>query len=104
MVDLSEVLARMGGAPGRFVALDDGRYLALTEDLRRRLEAFAAVTETTKGGQRIGSVGAAALEDLVEAAGDVTADKRWAAMIDRLDSARGYDPVLPAGLEADLRD
>ncbi len=104
VLDLAEVMARLGGAPGRFVALDDGRYLALTEDLRRRLDAFAAVTETTKGGQRIGAIGAAALEDLVDSAGEVTADKRWAAMIDRLDSARGYDPALPGGFEAELRD
>ena len=35
----------LGASRGRFVPLDDGRYLALTDDLRRRLEGFAAVTE-----------------------------------------------------------
>ena len=104
VLDMATVLARLGAARGRFVALDDGRYLALTEDLRRRLDAFAAVTEAVKGGQRIGAAGAIAVEDLVEAAGTVKADRRWTELMDRIASAQGYDPELPPGLEADLRD
>ena len=104
VVDMAQLLARMAANPGRFVALDDGRYLALTEELRRRLDAFAAITETTKGGQRIGAVGAGALEDLMDAAGSVKADRRWSDLLKRLDAARGYEPQLPAGLDAQLRD
>ena len=104
VLDMAQVLARLGRAPGRFIALDDGRYLALTEDLRRRLDAFAAITETTKGGQRIGAVGAGGLEELVDAAGAVKADRRWADLIERMAAARGYQPALPGGLEAELRD
>jgi superfamily II DNA or RNA helicase len=104
VLDMGEVLARLGRNPGRFVALDDGRYLALTEDLRRRLDSLAAITESTKGGQRIGSVGAAALEDLIDGAGKVKADSRWSAMIARLGAARGYEPQVPMGLQAELRD
>jgi superfamily II DNA or RNA helicase len=104
VLDMAQVLERLGRAPGRFVALDDGRFLALTEDLRRRLDALAAITETTRGGQRIGAVGAAALEDLIEGAGQVKADRRWAQMIERLGAARGHEPEVPAGLQAELRD
>jgi superfamily II DNA or RNA helicase len=104
VLDMAQVLARLGRNPGRFVALDDGRYLALTEDLRRRLDALAAMTETTRGGQRIGAVGAAALEDLIDGVGKVKADRRWAAMIERLGAARGYEPQVPDGLQAELRD
>jgi superfamily II DNA or RNA helicase len=104
VIDMAEVLSRLGGARGRFVPLDDGRFLALTEDLRRRLEAFAAVTEEARGGRRIGAVGAMAMEDLIEGAGSVKADRRWNALIGRIGDARRYDPAPPAGLEAELRD
>jgi superfamily II DNA or RNA helicase len=104
VLDMAEVLARLGSTPGRFVALDNGRYLALTEDLRRRLDGFAAVTEAAKGGRRIGVAGAGAVEDLVNAAGAVKADKRWSELIDRLASVQHYEPELPSGLDADLRD
>ena len=104
VLDMADVLARLGGARGRFVALDDGRYLALTEDLRRRLEGFAAVTETAKGGRRIGVAGAGAVDELVGAAGAVKADKRWTELVARLAAAQSYQPEIPPGLVADLRD
>ncbi len=104
VLDMGEILKRLGPDQGRFVALDDGRYLALTEDLRRRLDALAAITETTKGGQRIGAVGAEALDELIDGAGKVKADSRWSAMIARLEAARGYEPEVPIGLQAELRD
>jgi hypothetical protein len=104
VLDMAEVLARLGASRGRFVALDDGRYLALTEDLRRRLESFAAVTEESKGGRRVGAAAAQAVEDMVEAAGSVTAAPRWTALIEQISSAQRFEPEPPAGLEAELRD
>jgi superfamily II DNA or RNA helicase len=104
VIDMAEVLARLGGARGRFVPLDDGRFLALTDELRRRLEAFAAVTEGAKGGRRIGAVGAMAVEELMEGAGSVKTDRRWSALIARIADARGLEPEPPATLEAELRD
>jgi superfamily II DNA or RNA helicase len=104
VLDMADVLARLGGARGRFVALDDGRYLALTEDLKRRLDAFAAVTETAKGGRRIGVAGAGVVDELVSAAGAVKADKRWSELAEKFAAAQIYQPVVPTGLAADLRD
>ena len=104
VMDMADVVARLGASRGRFIALDDGRYLALTEDLRRRLEAFAAVTEGVKGGRRIGAAAAPAIDDLVAAAGAVEADTRWTSLIERIASAEQFEPELPAGLEAELRD
>jgi len=104
VLDMAEVLARLGATAGRFIALDDGRYLALTEDLRRRLDAFAAVTESAKSGRRIGVAGAGAVEDLVSVAGAVKADRRWSELIDKLASVQRYEPELPPGLDAELRD
>jgi SNF2 family DNA or RNA helicase len=61
-------------------------------------------SEQVKGGRRIGAAGVSAVEDLVEAAGAVKADKRWSDLIARIAEARGYEPTLPEGLQADLRD
>jgi superfamily II DNA or RNA helicase len=104
VLDMADVLARLGGARGRFVALDDGRYLALTDDLKRRLDAFAAVTETAKGGRRIGVAGAGAVDELVSAAGTVKADKRWSELAEKFAAAQIYQPAVPPGLAAELRD
>ena len=104
VLDLADVLARLGTSHGRFVALDDGRYLALTGDLRRRLDSFSAVTEASRSGRRIGAAAAPAIEDFLDAAGAVKAEPRWTALIERISSAQRFEPELPAGLEAELRD
>jgi superfamily II DNA or RNA helicase len=104
VLDMTDLLARLGAARGRFVALDDGRYLALTEDLKRRLEGFSAVTETAKGGRRIGVAGAGAVDELVSVAGAVKTDKRWTDLAERFAAAQSYQPEVPRGLVADLRD
>jgi SNF2 family DNA or RNA helicase len=104
VLDMADVLARIGTSRGRFVALDDGRYLALTEELRRKLESFSAATEAVKGGRRIGAAAAPAIEELLDAAGAVKAEPRWTALIERMSSVQSFEPELPAGLEAELRD
>jgi superfamily II DNA or RNA helicase len=104
VIDMAELLSRLGQARGRFVPLADGRFVALTEDLKRRLDGFAAVTEDGKGGRRIGAAGALAVEELVNAAGKVDAAKRWRDLLARIDAAQRFEPSLPAGFEAELRD
>lgn len=104
VLDMADILARMGTSPSRFIALDDGRYLALTEDLRRRLEGFASVTEAIRGKHRIAAAGVGAVDELVGAAGAVKADRRWHELKDKLAAAERYEPALPPGLNADLRD
>jgi superfamily II DNA or RNA helicase len=104
VLDMAEILARLGTTRGRFIALDDGRYLALTEDLKRRLEGFAAVTEAIRGRHRIAAAGVGAVEELVGAAGAVKADAQWRELQDKLAAAQHYEPALPSGFNADLRD
>ena len=45
IVDMQDVLARLDRAHGRFVPLDNGRFLALTEDLQRQLRRLEGVSE-----------------------------------------------------------
>ncbi|MGB8841598.1 MAG: SNF2-related protein, partial [Aliidongia sp.] len=104
VIDMTELVSRLGQARGRFVPLADGRFVALTEDLKRRLDGFAAVTEDGKGGRRIGAAGALAVEELVNAAGKVDAAKRWRDLLARIDAAQRFEPSLPSGFEAELRD
>lgn len=104
VLGMEDVLAGLASSHGRFVPLDDGRYLVLTDELRRRLEALAALTEETKGARRVGAAAVAALGELVEGVGAVQADGRWTALVARIAEVQGHDPQPPAGLEAELRD
>jgi superfamily II DNA or RNA helicase len=92
----------------RFVPLGEGRYAALTQELRERLADLAAVGEAqrAKGEDlatlRIPSVAAPWLEQAVQGT-QVEIDPAFAGRLRRLDEARRVVPKLPTTLQAELR-
>ncbi|MYA66167.1 MAG: DEAD/DEAH box helicase [Gammaproteobacteria bacterium] len=84
---------------GRFVPLEDGQFLTLTEKLRRQLETLGSVAH--KG--RVNAFGAHALETGMDGM-EVDADDGWRSLLERLREARDLDPDVPATVEAELRD
>ena len=104
VVDMRDVLARLDRARGRFVPLDNGRFIALTEDLQRQLRRLEGVSEETAGGRRLHGLASMAVDDLVESAGKVQADKHWRELAARIRAAGSHTPKVPAALQAELRD
>lgn len=104
VLDMQELVARLGQARGRFVPLADGRFIALTQDLQRQLRRFEGVSEETAGGRRLHGLASAAVEDLIESAGNVQADKHWRELSARIRAAGAHTPIVPATLQAELRD
>jgi superfamily II DNA or RNA helicase len=94
-------------AKNRFIPLGEGRYLALTQELRERLGDLAAVAEAqranaTLAALRIPTVAAPWLQQALEGT-QVEFDSEFAARLQRLDEARSLVPKLPANLQATLR-
>ncbi|MFY8083472.1 MAG: DEAD/DEAH box helicase [Rubrivivax sp.] len=87
---------------GRFVALGEGEYLALTERLRTQLADLQAMSEPTKDGLRLPAASAAFVAQALEGT-QIEADKPWAKRLARLEQAAALQPVPPAGLMAELR-
>jgi superfamily II DNA or RNA helicase len=89
----------------RFVALGDGEYLALTEQLRRQLADLQALAQAETGGKSGFKLPAAAAAWLAETLSDtdIQGDKAWSHRLDLLDEAAALQPTLPASLQADLR-
>ncbi|MGY0193654.1 DEAD/DEAH box helicase [Leptothrix sp. BB-4] len=106
VASLSRLLDWAATTRSRFMPLGDGRFLALTEALRSRIDDLAAVSEplprSTTGGLRLPAVAAGWLA----AALDEAALKTDAGFQDRLETllrARHWEPALPATLQAELR-
>lgn len=114
---LLKELQRQGG--GRFVRLDDGQYLALTDQLRQQLGDLAALSGSGRAGQaedgggtggeedrdgpfRLPPLAAHLVEDLAGEA-DTEADDEWKKRIDRLEEARDLPVEIPGDLRAELR-
>ena len=104
VLEMRFLLDRLGSARGRFVKLEDGQFVALTRQLQGQLERLAAVSEPHRNGRRVHAMGAAALEAVLEDAGDVKADAAWKKHIKTIRAAEGWTPRVPDTLQAELRD
>jgi superfamily II DNA or RNA helicase len=90
---------------GRFVALGNGEYLALTEQLHRQLADLQAAGEPGTGrklGLRLPATAAPWLAEVIDGL-VVQADRGWRERAARLDEAAALQPALPATLKASLR-
>jgi superfamily II DNA or RNA helicase len=104
VLNMQRLLALMGQSEGRFIRLDDGRFLALTDAFRKRLADIDALAESHGKERRIHALAAPLLEELAEEAGEFVSDKAWRERIARLRNAEALQPVLPSNLQAELRD
>ncbi len=104
VLDMRFLLDRLGRAQGRFVPLDDGRFVALTRQMQAQLGRLAAVSEPSRAGRRVHALGAPALDAVLEEAGEVKADAAWTRHVARIRAAEGWTPRLPPTLQAELRD
>ena len=104
VLDLQRLLELTATGHGRFIHLGDNQFLALTETFRRRLDELRAYSEQRGKDLRIHPLAAGALQDLADEAGKLKADKFWKEHLAKLGELDTLQPVLPATLQADLRD
>jgi hypothetical protein len=104
IVDLRALLDMLRSSQGRFVALGDNQFMALSSELHRRLMELSSFSDSTGDGVRVHPLASFALEELALDAGGVKADKLWKDHLKRLASNAAFTPQLPSTLQAELRD
>ncbi len=102
MLSLKELISSLKGS--RFVALGDGEYVALTDDLRRRLSKLKLVAaEGKKDNIQVNALACGTVEQALEDM-EIIADKPWKHSLERMHKAFAVQPQVPAMLMADLRE
>ena len=104
VLSLRELLDATEGATGRFVPLGGNRFLALTEEFRRRIEALSGVLDKTAKSLRLPSSRLHVLEDVLDGVGSLRSDAKWKGQLERIEQARASEPEVPTTLQAELRD
>ena len=104
VLDMRRLMELAGLSKGRFLPLEDGTYIALTKEFRRRLDELRAFSEDQGKGVRIHPLAAPALEDFLAEAGKVTVDAGWRKLLARLRSGEKLQPKVPSTFQATLRD
>ncbi len=100
VIEMRQLMALLAQSSGRFVPLGDNQFLALTNELRSRLDAMQSYT-SNKG--RFHNLAVPAMDELSEGM-KVKASKPWQDQLARLQEARTLDIQLPSTLQAELRD
>ena len=104
VLDLKELFALLDANPGsRFLEIDAGKFIALTESFRRQLDDLRSVSRpAARGALRVRSAAAVALEEFLDQA-QVDADREWQTLQRQLRAAQEFAPELPSTLQAELR-
>jgi superfamily II DNA or RNA helicase len=102
-LDLQKLVDLAKDGIGRFVPLGDGEFLALSAQLRKRLDDLVAFSEPHGKGFRFHPLTAGAFEEFAGEAGHFTGDKQWQGQLKRLREAQSFRPQLPTTLQAELR-
>ena len=108
VVGLQQLITFASEGKSRFLPLGDGRFLALTQELRERMADIAVVVEkqTARANNpdeaRAPAIAAPWLQAALEGA-RVEHDAAYAARLMALDEARRIVPALPSTLQATLR-
>ncbi|WP_313168164.1 DEAD/DEAH box helicase [Massilia oculi] len=104
VMNLRTLLEKIQESGSRFVALSENEYLALSDELHRRLTELGAYGELHGDGIRTHALASFALDELARDAGHVDADKAWQGHLKRMADNAEYLPELPSTLQAELRD
>jgi len=105
VLSLQRLLELSGAQRGRFIQLAEGEFLALTDELRRKLDELQRMTERHgKGEQRIHHLSLPLLEEALAGAGGVKGDKNWKNALERFHTAQEIHTLIPPTLQTELRE
>jgi SNF2 family DNA or RNA helicase len=105
VIDLKELLAKLGKTQGRFVEINDGQFIALTQEFRKRLEElnlFADDDGGKEGELLFHPLAAMQLEKLTNQVA-TESDSGWSRVLEKIRDAQNFIPELPSTLRAELR-
>jgi len=103
VINITDVLKALEEAKGRFLPLGDGRFVALSRDLARRLADLEGLSASSGASLQIHPLMALVLEGLFAKAGTLEGDRAWKARLDRMREAENLVAEVPASLGTDLR-
>ena len=101
VMDLRQLLDRLTDQQGRFIRLDDGSFLALTQEFRKRLDDLRAYATPSGKGMKINPLASLALDDFFTEVGELKGDKAWKKHLRRFEPPE--IPPVPSTLQAELR-
>ncbi|MDD3694821.1 MAG: DEAD/DEAH box helicase [Lentisphaeria bacterium] len=102
-VSLREILQKSNEEKGRFIILEDGQVLALSDSFRRRLDDLHRISELRNDSFRVHHFLQPVLHGLFAGTAGLETDAKWQEEIERLEAAMQLQPEVPKTLQGELR-
>lgn len=103
-LSLMEVFRLVQKSKTNFVKLQDGTFLSLTNEFKKRLGELAAYTEKSVDGCKFHALASLAVKDLVDNVENVEVDAGWNEQMDSLQNIKNFEPKIPTTLQTELRE
>jgi superfamily II DNA or RNA helicase len=103
VVSLQQLLALTAKGHHRFVELNPGEFLALSNELKKQLDELRLFSTIGKNEVKINKFASVALDEFFNGAGHLEADKSWKQFRERVEQIKIKPVAIPAGLEVELR-
>lgn len=106
VVSIQTLLAALRAShTGRFVELNPGEYIALTEQFRKQLANLEAVgTIDKKGNLQLPSFSVPVLSDLTDLGAVIKGDSKYKSLLKNIKDVQAKEYATPKQLKAELRD
>lgn len=103
VLTLQQLLTMMEKGHGRFVELSSGEFIALSDELRKRLIDLQMYGNVSAKDIKINKFASIAIQELFDNAQKVKTDKKWKDFCKQIDQTKITDVSVPSSFKADLR-
>ncbi len=103
VLEMQKLIGLLSTSPGRFLKLEDGHIIALTHDLRQRLDDLQGLGDLNGKDLRLHALAAPTVDELTDGM-EIKAAKSWQRQIQTLQQAADFKPEIPSTLQGELRE
>ncbi|MFZ2726841.1 MAG: DEAD/DEAH box helicase [Methylococcaceae bacterium] len=103
VIGMQELMTLLANSAGRFLTLDDGQIIALTQELRQRLTDLSQLGDVQQDKIQFHPLAAPALHEITTGMA-IQSTKPWQEQLQRLHDLEGLNFTVPSSLQGELRD
>lgn len=103
VLSMQHLMHLLANSSSRFLQLEDGQIIALTKELRQKLDDMRGVGEVVDDKIQFHALAAQALDEITDGM-EIKASKPWKEQLKRLDELADLQPKVPSTLQGELRD
>ncbi len=104
VMSIQELMEVTEQSKSNFISLGKGQFVALTDEFRRQLDELNSYSVKSEGELKLNPLAAMAFKDISDQVEEFDDEQEWYNHLEKIDSTQNFDPELPKGVTAELRD